>query len=137
MFVWLQHLNKTYKSNVPLVLMNSFNTNSDTERVLRKYKGFDVDIHTFNQSCYPRISRDSLLPIAKTCDVHEDIERLVQFISRFRFKIYLFIINIIVIEFSWYPPGHGDFYTSLEKSGLLDQFLKEVNFFEIQLNLYN
>ena len=25
----------------------------------------------------------------------------------------------------WYPPGHGDIYISLKRSGLLDQFVKE------------
>ena len=25
---------------------------------------------------------------------------------------------------AWYPPGHGDFYTSLFDSGLLDEFKK-------------
>lgn len=26
---------------------------------------------------------------------------------------------------AWYPPGHGDFYESFSKSGLLQQFIKE------------
>lgn len=69
-----QHLNKTYSANVPLILMNSFNTDDDTQRIIRKYKGIDIDIHTFNQSCYPRINRDSLLPIAKHFQIDEDIE---------------------------------------------------------------
>ena len=25
----------------------------------------------------------------------------------------------------WYPPGHGDLYESLVKSGLLDEFITE------------
>ncbi|XP_015428827.1 PREDICTED: UTP--glucose-1-phosphate uridylyltransferase [Dufourea novaeangliae] len=96
----IEYLNKTYNSNVPLILMDSFNTDDDTQRIIRKYKGIDVDIHTFNQSCYPRINRDSLLPIAKHCFVPDDIE-------------------------AWYPPGHGDFYESFRSSGLLKKFLKE------------
>lgn len=27
--------------------------------------------------------------------------------------------------YSWYPPGHGDVYPSLKRSGLLDKFKKE------------
>ncbi len=27
--------------------------------------------------------------------------------------------------FRWYPPGHGDFYRSFKRSGLLDQFLRD------------
>ena len=81
--------------------MNSFNTDEDTQKVIRKYKGLQVDIHTFNQSCFPRINRESLLPVAKNCNVEGDIE-------------------------AWYPPGHGDFYESLSNSGLLKKFLSEV-----------
>ncbi|OXU27337.1 hypothetical protein TSAR_000061 [Trichomalopsis sarcophagae] len=96
----LENLNKTYGSNVPLVLMNSFNTDDDTQKIIRKYKGIDVEIHTFNQSCYPRINKESLLPIAKHCKIHDDME-------------------------SWYPPGHGDFYESFRNSGLLKLFLAQ------------
>ncbi|XP_059472900.1 UTP--glucose-1-phosphate uridylyltransferase isoform X2 [Neocloeon triangulifer] len=96
----IEDLNKTYKTNVPLVLMNSFNTDEDTQKVIRKYKGLQVDIHTFNQSCYPRINRESLLPVSKNCNVESDIE-------------------------AWYPPGHGDFYESLYNSGLLKKFIDE------------
>lgn len=96
----IEHLNKVYNSNVPLVLMNSFNTDEDTEKVIRKYKGFQVKIYTFNQSCFPRISRESLLPIAKNFSVKDDME-------------------------AWYPPGHGDFYESFANSGLLRKFIDE------------
>jgi UTP--glucose-1-phosphate uridylyltransferase len=96
----IENLNKTYGSNVPLVLMNSFNTDDDTQKIIRKYKGIDIEIHTFNQSCYPRINKESLLPIAKHSKVHEDIE-------------------------SWYPPGHGDFYESFRNSGLLKLLLSQ------------
>jgi len=70
----IEHLNKTYDANVPLVLMNSFNTDEDTEKIVRKYKGFRVQIHTFNQSCFPRISREHYLPVAKDFDVEKDME---------------------------------------------------------------
>lgn len=96
----IEHLNKTYKANVPLVLMNSFNTDDDTEKVVRKYKNLQVEIHTFNQSCYPRINRETLLPISKNCDIDEDLE-------------------------AWYPPGHGDFYKSFQNSSLLRRFLDQ------------
>lgn len=96
----IEHLNKTYNTSVPLVLMNSFNTDEDTEKVVRKYKGFQVKIYTFNQSCFPRISRESLLPVADSFDVENNIE-------------------------DWYPPGHGDFYESFHNSGLLRQFIEE------------
>ncbi|XP_050431133.1 UTP--glucose-1-phosphate uridylyltransferase-like [Adelges cooleyi] len=94
----IEHLNKKYNVNVPLVLMNSFNTDKDTEQIIRKYKGLQVEIYTFNQSCFPRFSKESLLPIAKDCNIDGNIE-------------------------AWYPPGHGDFYDSFKNSGLLQKFI--------------
>jgi len=93
----IEHLNKTYGTDVPLVLMNSFNTDEETERILRKYQQVKVHIHTFNQSRFPRINRESLLPIAKSVGPsdHE----------------------------AWYPPGHGDVYESFYNSGLLKEFI--------------
>lgn len=74
-------MNKKYNVNVPLVLMNSFNTDKDTEQIIRKYKGLQVEIYTFNQSCFPRVSKESLLPIAKNCDIEGNIEALVYNLS--------------------------------------------------------
>nr|XP_053636535.1 UTP--glucose-1-phosphate uridylyltransferase-like [Cherax quadricarinatus] len=70
----IEHLNKTYSTNVPLVLMNSFNTDDDTQKVIRKYHGFQVKTYTFNQSRYPRINKESLMPIAKTTGSDADLE---------------------------------------------------------------
>jgi len=93
----IEYLNKTYDADVPLVLMNSFNTDEDTMKIIRKYSGFKVSIKTFNQSRFPRINKESLMPVAKSCRVEEDAE-------------------------AWYPPGHGDFYQSFSNSGLLEEF---------------
>ncbi|KAK3337047.1 UTP--glucose-1-phosphate uridylyltransferase-domain-containing protein [Cercophora scortea] len=64
----VEHLNRTYGSNVPIILMNSFNTDEDTGAIIKKYEGHNVDILTFNQSRYPRIYKDSLLPVPKSYD---------------------------------------------------------------------
>jgi UTP--glucose-1-phosphate uridylyltransferase len=95
----IENLNRLYDTDVPLVLMNSFNTDEDTEKILRKYVQVQVQIHSFNQSRYPRINRESLLPIAKSVgsDDHD----------------------------AWYPPGHGDIYESFYNSGLLKQFVDQ------------
>lgn len=95
----IEYLNKEYDSDVPLVLMNSFNTDEDTQKVLQKYKGFRVKIYTFMQSRYPRINKESMLPIAKTATM-DDPE-------------------------AWYPPGHGDFYEAFSNSGLLQFFIDQ------------
>lgn len=94
----IEYLNKTFDANVPLVLMNSFNTDEETMKIIRKYSGFKVEIKTFNQSRYPRINKESLMPIAKSCRTEEDME-------------------------AWYPPGHGDFYQAFHNSGLLEEFI--------------
>ncbi|XP_065199927.1 UTP--glucose-1-phosphate uridylyltransferase isoform X1 [Planococcus citri] len=96
----IEHLNKKYGSNVPLVLMNSFNTDEEIHKVIKKYNGLNIQIYTFNQSWYPRICKETLLPIATDCDIDSDKE-------------------------AWYPPGHGDFYASFNNSGLLDRFIQE------------
>lgn len=93
----IEYLNKTYNVNVPLVLMNSFNTDEDTGNIIKKYEGHPVDILTFNQSRYPRVLRDSLLPAPKS--------------SKSQLS-------------DWYPPGHGDVYESLYNSGKLDELLE-------------
>lgn len=80
--------------------MNSFNTDEDTEKIIRKYKNLQIEIHTFQQSCFPRINRDTLLPFATSCASHENLE-------------------------AWYPPGHGDFYDSFANSGLLKRFIEQ------------
>jgi UTP--glucose-1-phosphate uridylyltransferase len=95
----IEHLNKQYDCDVPLVLMNSFNTDADTEKVLRKYRGFRCKIFTFMQSRFPRLNKESLMPIANTVHLTDNE--------------------------AWYPPGHGDFYTAFHKSGLLHNFIDD------------
>ena len=93
----VEYLNRTYNVNVPFVLMNSFNTNDDTQNIIKKYEGHNIDILTFNQSRYPRILKDSLLPAPKTYD------------------------SPIT---DWYPPGHGDVFESLYNSGILEKLIE-------------
>ena len=64
----IEYLNRTYNVNVPFVLMNSFNTDDDTQNIIKKYEGHKIDIMTFNQSKYPRVLKDSLLPAPKKYD---------------------------------------------------------------------
>lgn len=94
----IEHLNTTHRVDVPLILMTSFNTHEDTLRIIKKYANQQLRITTFNQSRYPRISKETLLPCPKSA--HDDKKH-------------------------WYPPGHGDLYTSLLNSGVLDQLLAE------------
>jgi len=97
----IEHLNKRYGVNIPLILMNSFNTHDseDTQKVLRKYTYVNVKIHCFKQSQYPRIYKESLRAVPTDIGTSE--------------------------RDCWYPPGHGDMYQAFYNSGLLDQFIKE------------
>lgn len=81
--------------DVPLVLMNSFNTDKETQKIIKKYK--TVRVLTFKQKQCPRFYKQTLLPVPKDASQLRDGE--------------------------WYPPGHGDIYDSLTKSELL-QVLK-------------
>ncbi|OLL23531.1 putative UTP--glucose-1-phosphate uridylyltransferase [Neolecta irregularis DAH-3] len=100
----IEHLNRTYGVSVPFVLMNSFNTDEDTSRIIKKYEGHNIEILTFNQSRFPRVLKDSLLPVPREYDSAKS---------------------------EWYPPGHGDVFEALSNSGLLDQLIakgKEILF---------
>lgn len=78
--------------------MNSFNTDEETKAIIRKYKSSSTKILTFNQSRFPRISKESLMPLPRKHDAAKSL---------------------------WYPPGHGDLYAALNNSGVLDQLLDD------------
>ena len=73
-----------YNTDVPLVLMNSFLTDEDTEKIIRKYSSFQVSIKTFRQSCYPRISRDTLMPAPRwlSCTVYSTVSTSLSKVSQ-------------------------------------------------------
>ncbi|KAJ2631270.1 UTP-glucose-1-phosphate uridylyltransferase [Coemansia sp. RSA 1290] len=77
----IEYLNHASGADVPLILMNSFNTDEDTGKIVQKYINHNVSICTFNQSRYPRFKADSNLPLAGSPDNRPGL---------------------------WYPPGHGD-----------------------------
>jgi UTP--glucose-1-phosphate uridylyltransferase len=96
----LQYLNKKYSVDVPLVLMNSFNTEDDTNKILPAYQqSGGVTILSFNQKQYPRIVKNSLTALPSSAKKpHNNNE--------------------------WFPPGHGDVYDSFHQSPLFAK-LKE------------
>ncbi|KAN0090840.1 UTP--glucose-1-phosphate uridylyltransferase family [Tylopilus felleus] len=94
----VEHLDKTNDVDVPLLLMTSFNTHDDTLRIIQKYANQPINITTFNQSRYPRILADTLKP----CPNHARDDKK-----------------------HWYPPGHGDLYDTLVRSGILDRLLAD------------
>ncbi|KAH1214569.1 UTP--glucose-1-phosphate uridylyltransferase [Glycine max] len=96
--IQIENLNSKYGSNVPLLLMNSFNTHDDTQKIVEKYQNSNIEIHTFNQSQYPRLVVEDFLPLPSKGHTDKD---------------------------GWYPPGHGDVFPSLLNSGKLDALLSQ------------
>eukprot|EP00027_Filamoeba_sp_ATCC50430_P000960 CAMPEP_0168555250 /NCGR_PEP_ID=MMETSP0413-20121227/8230_1 /TAXON_ID=136452 /ORGANISM="Filamoeba nolandi, Strain NC-AS-23-1" /LENGTH=501 /DNA_ID=CAMNT_0008586079 /DNA_START=104 /DNA_END=1609 /DNA_ORIENTATION=- len=94
----IEDLNTRYDADVPLILMNSFNTHDDTLKVIAKYQKCNTKILNFNQSRFPRILRESLLPMGDDPIGHKE---------------------------HWYPPGHGDVYRAMLNCGLLDKLIAE------------
>jgi len=87
--------------SVPLVFMNSVHTQDAVNELLANYKTSGVDIHSFLQNVYPRLTSvaNSLAPKKPLLEGGN--------------------------KFHWYPPGSGDVFESLKTSGLLEKFIKE------------
>ncbi|XP_051117710.1 UTP--glucose-1-phosphate uridylyltransferase [Andrographis paniculata] len=96
--IQIETLNSKYGCNVPLLLMNSFNTHDDTLKIVEKYSNSSVKIHTFNQSQYPRLVAEDMTPLPCKGNTGKD---------------------------AWYPPGHGDVFPSLKNSGKLDELISQ------------
>ncbi|EEB07097.1 UTP-glucose-1-phosphate uridylyltransferase [Schizosaccharomyces japonicus yFS275] len=92
----IEHLNRTYNVSVPIILMNSFATDSETVQYIKKYRGHSIDLSTFEQSRYPKVFRDTKVPVPTSSTSSQK---------------------------EWYPPGHGDIFDSLIHSGMLDRLL--------------
>jgi UTP--glucose-1-phosphate uridylyltransferase len=90
-------LRERFDARLPLVLMNSFATRDSTLDALDKYDDIEGDVPIdFVQGKVPKLLADSLEPA--TWEANPDQE--------------------------WAPPGHGDIYTSLVTSGMLDKLLE-------------
>ncbi|GFZ18480.1 UDP-glucose pyrophosphorylase 2 [Actinidia rufa] len=97
--IQIESLNAKYGCNVPLLLMNSFNTHDDTQKIVEKYANSNIEIHTFNQSQYPRSVVDNFMPLPCKGNTGKD---------------------------GWYPPGHGDVFPSLKIVASLTHYCRSV-----------
>ncbi|HET6625849.1 MAG TPA: UTP--glucose-1-phosphate uridylyltransferase, partial [Nocardioidaceae bacterium] len=86
-------LRKQYGAALPLLFMNSFRTSQDTRDALAAYPDLAVDglPIEFLQNKEPKLRADDLTPVSWQSD--PDLE--------------------------WCPPGHGDLYTAMRGTGLL------------------
>ena len=91
------HLRGEYDAPLPLIFMNSFRTSSDTMAALARYQDLALDglPLEFLQNKEPKLLVDDLAPVSYPKD--PDLE--------------------------WCPPGHGDLYTALRGTGLLNRLI--------------
>jgi len=93
----VQHVREASGVRLPLVFMHSFRTRDETLAVLESYDGLaveGVDLD-FLQNREPKLRADDLTPVSWPADP----------------------------SLAWCPPGHGDLYTALTASGVLQQLL--------------
>ena len=90
-------LRRRFDARVPLVLMDSFATRDESLAALRRHEEPAGDIPLdFVQNKEPKLLADSLLPVEWPPNP----------------------------ELEWCPPGHGDIYTALVTSGMLEALLE-------------
>ena len=91
-------LRKEYGAPLPLIFMNSFRTSEDTMAALARYADLPVEglPLEFLQNKEPRLLAKDLSPVSWPKD--PDLE--------------------------WCPPGHGDLYTALRGTGLLERLIE-------------
>jgi UTP--glucose-1-phosphate uridylyltransferase len=83
-------------ARLPLVLMDSFSTHDDALKALAEHEGIAADVPPdFVQNKEPKILVDGLEPVEWPDDP----------------------------KLEWCPPGHGDLYTALLTSGMLEELL--------------
>ncbi|MCP3983885.1 MAG: UTP--glucose-1-phosphate uridylyltransferase [bacterium] len=88
--LWLR---ERHACRVPLLLMDSFRTRDDSLAVLARHAGLAGELPLdFLQHKVPRIRADDRTPVAWPAEPN----------------------------YEWCPPGHGDLYTALLTSGILD-----------------
>ena len=92
------HLRTAYDATLPVIFMNSFRTSRDTMDALARYDTLPVDglPLEFLQNKEPKLLVDTLDPVSWPKEP----------------------------ELEWCPPGHGDLYTALVGTGLLDRLIE-------------
>ncbi|KRB80510.1 UTP--glucose-1-phosphate uridylyltransferase [Nocardioides sp. Root190] len=93
------HLRTAYDARLPIIFMNSFRTSADTLHALGRYDDLAVEglPIEFLQNKEPKLLAKDLKPVEWPKE--PDLE--------------------------WCPPGHGDIYTALRGTGLLDQLIEQ------------
>jgi len=93
------HLRERHDARIPLLLMDSFATRDDTVEALERHPELKLDglPLDFMQGKVPKLLADGFEPVTWEADP----------------------------KLEWAPPGHGDVFTSLASSGMLDTLLEQ------------
>ena len=83
--------------SIPLVLMNSFSTESQTRNLIESRDLQDLNVINFTQNRVPKLRTKTFDPVEWTKD--ENLE--------------------------WCPPGHGDIYSALQTTGTLEKLISD------------
>ena len=90
------YLRQQYAARLPLLFMNSFHTQAATQAVLNRYANLKQDVpFGFLQHKEPKVDKETLTPASWP----------------------------ISSEKEWCPPGHGDLYSALVTSGMLEKLM--------------
>jgi len=95
----VRHAREAYGARLPLILMDSFRTRSDSLTALAAHPGIEVPglPLDFLQNQEPKLLVDGLTPVEWPRDP----------------------------SLEWCPPGHGDIYTAILTSGVLEALLEQ------------
>ncbi|MFT4265289.1 MAG: UTP--glucose-1-phosphate uridylyltransferase [Nocardioides sp.] len=93
------HLRKVHDARLPILFMNSFRTSGDTLDALARYTDLACEglPLEFLQNMEPKLLESDLTPVTWPKEPTQE----------------------------WCPPGHGDLYTALRGTGLLDRLIAE------------
>ncbi|NLD93035.1 MAG: UTP--glucose-1-phosphate uridylyltransferase [Fibrobacter sp.] len=93
----IRAFNNSHDLKIPLLLMNSFRTESESHKILARYPELRTSIpSSFLQHKFPKVRASDFTPVTYPQDT----------------------------EMEWNPPGHGDIYIALETSGILEKLLQ-------------
>jgi UTP--glucose-1-phosphate uridylyltransferase len=96
----MQNLHTRTGHRIPVLFMNSFSTEEDTLEVINRFpalKQAQTLPFSFLQNRVPKLAQSDWTPVDFPADP----------------------------ELTWCPPGHGDFYTCLVSTGLLDKLIEQ------------
>ncbi|BDA80808.1 nucleotide glucose-1-phosphate uridylyl transferase [Leptospira kobayashii] len=92
----VEYIRSLCNIEIPLLLMDSYNTQTDSQKELKQI-GFKQSLtSSFLQHKVPRLAAGDLTPVSLSHEIEE-----------------------------WCPPGHGDIYFTLVETGILDELLSK------------